>query len=152
MAKRTVKKRSKAQQKKAEEAKGIMERLTGKCELLKKHKLAAVEYEKKRKEENNKVAALSKEICELVEIADLQPPFNLRSGGKITIREDLSVKKEDEDALMHWLEANDEGDIIKQTVNAQTLKSLCKKREKENKPHPDGVTVTSYFVAQYKKK
>lgn len=54
---------------------------------------------------------------------------------------DKYPRVKDQDALIAWLHSIDRGDMIKPTVNAQTLRSLVIERDRENQDLPDCLEV-----------
>lgn len=75
-------------------------------------------------------------------------PYNVKGLGRITLQSDLRVQVKDQPGLFGWLKRNKLGDLIKETVNASTLKASLKKRIIDGKPLPDGVEVTPLTRAQ----
>lgn len=59
--------------------------------------------------------------------------------GRVTLTSDLRARiaAADRERAYAWLEENGYGDLIKETVNAGTLKSFCKRRIKDGKELPD---------------
>lgn len=100
---------------------------------------------------SKEVDQLSKQLVELTDLAELEPPFRVTGMGTISIRTDYSVKQIDKDALKQSLEALGHGELITITVNAQTLGSLIRELAEMNKQFPDGIEVTSYQKAVYTK-
>lgn len=52
--------------------------------------------------------------------------------GRVHLEDDISIKVEDQEALADWLTNNGLEDLIKETVNAQTLAASMRARMKEN--------------------
>ena len=57
--------------------------------------------------------------------------------GKVNLMDDIQVAVTDKEGLKTWLTANDCEDIITETVNAQTLAALLRRRIKDNKSLPN---------------
>lgn len=104
------------------------------------------EQQKLRRAELEKISG---RLVELVQMSDLQPPFNTEGGGRISIRHDLSVKQEDTDKLWHSLTALGLEALIKPQVNSNSLRSLVKERMEKHEPLPDGIIVTPYAKAVF---
>lgn len=68
--------------------------------------------------------------------------FTLASGARISLRTDMyaSVVKAKEPELFAWLRSNQLADMIRETVNPQTLRAFCRERAEEGTPLPPGVT------------
>lgn len=154
MAKTKVKakKKTKAKAKKDSEQMPVMDEIAELSEAYKVAHITAKEHEEKRKEFNKEKDGISIKICKLAERADLVAPFNLASGGKIFINDKISAKQVDKQALYNWLEANGHGDLVTVTVDTGSLKTFIKVLMKANKKTPDGVEVTSYQQASFRKK
>ncbi len=58
-------------------------------------------------------------------------------------RTDNYPRVKDQEGLFRWLNEIDRGDMVKPTVNSQSLRSLMIERLKENQPMPDCVEVFS---------
>lgn len=56
--------------------------------------------------------------------------------GRVNLRDDVSVKVQDKEALFQWLKDNDAEDMIVEQVNAQTLAAFVRKRLEEAKSLP----------------
>lgn len=52
--------------------------------------------------------------------------------GRVHLEDDISIKVEDKEGLAIWLANNGLEDLIKETVNAQTLAASMRQRMKEN--------------------
>jgi len=70
------------------------------------------------------------------------PSVTLAGIGRVNLQNDVSVKVDDPDGLRKWLTANDFEDMIKPTVNNQTLAAFVRERIKEVKDLPESITVT----------
>jgi hypothetical protein len=77
--------------------------------------------------------------------------FRIEGIGLVFRVESSSPKVEDEDKMKAWLVGNGRADIIKQTVNFMSLKSLCNELADAFKPYPDGVKITTSTVARIRK-
>jgi|SRR5579864_784839 len=75
--------------------------------------------------------------------------FTHASGASVYLRTDVYAhyRKEDEEAFFEWLRENGHGGLIRETVNAQTLKAWAKDRVHEGEPIPPQVTVSPLTVA-----
>lgn len=71
--------------------------------------------------------------------------------GRLGLTDDLRVKVIDQTALFAWLEENDLGDMISETVNASTLKASLRKRLKKGEEVPDMVELTPFTRANLTK-
>lgn len=116
---------------------------------------AAATLRKRQAEDEAKIAsleceALSRQICELTELAGLKPPYRV-DGGRVSIVRDMGVEVFDKEAFMHDLANLGKEDLITEQVHYQTLKSFIKERQKENKRYPAGVSVTPFNKAQFTK-
>lgn len=56
--------------------------------------------------------------------------------GRVNVQDDVNVKVSDAEQLTGWLTENDLEDMIKTTVNAQTLAAFVRRRMKEGKELP----------------
>lgn len=52
--------------------------------------------------------------------------------GRVHLEDDITIKVEDKEAMAKWLTENNLEDLIKETVNAQTLAASMRARMKEN--------------------
>ena len=77
--------------------------------------------------------------------------INITDVGRITLRSDIyvSVPAVDREVAYDWLRGTGHGGIIKETVNANTLRSTVKEmlRKGEALPDPTVLKVTPYDVA-----
>ena len=62
------------------------------------------------------------------------------------------VKEGEQEALFRWLQEEGRGDMIKPTVNAQSLRSLVIERSKDNLPLPDCLDVHQISRVQTRSK
>jgi len=71
--------------------------------------------------------------------------FTLPSGGRISLRTDFyaGIDKAREEEAFGWLRENGLGEIIRLTVNAQTLKAVLRERLEQGQEPPD--MVKTYF-------
>jgi len=71
------------------------------------------------------------------------------SGAKVHLRLEVyaHVRKEAEEEFFTWLKENGHGGLIRETVNAQTLKAWAKDRVRDGDPLPPQVTVSPMTVA-----
>lgn len=79
--------------------------------------------------------------------------MNITGLGRLGLTEDLYMKTGDRDALTYWLHENGLQDIITETVNSSTLKSVIKSRIKAGKeiPPPVCVEITPFTRASVTK-
>jgi len=75
--------------------------------------------------------------------------FTHESGAKIHLRVEVYAycKAENQAAMHEWLRENGYGDLIKETVHAQTLKAFAKECLTDGAPLPPQLTVTPETVA-----
>lgn len=75
--------------------------------------------------------------------------FTHSSGAKVHLRVEVwaNIRKEVAEETYAWLKDNGHGDIIKETVNAQTLRAFAKERIEDGEPLPPGITTTMETVA-----
>lgn len=71
--------------------------------------------------------------------------------GRLALTDDLRIKVMDQAALFEWLEENDLGDMISETVNSSTLKASLRKRMKDAKELPESVELTPFTRANLTK-
>lgn len=131
---------------------GIVPLLTEKAEEMEEVKAQVDDLEEQLKKKKEKYRHLAEhEVPELMEKAgivsnDGKGTFSLRSGARIHLKMDLhvGVRKEDKPGLFTWLRKAGLMDVIKEDVNAQTLKALCKERIEDGCDLPP--MVTSHFA------
>jgi len=76
-------------------------------------------------------------VRDLRERTGEKPPFNIEGVGRVSISHRWSASMLDKDMGFKWLRANSLGDIIQETVNAQTLAATAKElSEKHNRDLP----------------
>ncbi len=75
--------------------------------------------------------------------------FTHSSGAKIHLRLEVYAhyRKENEVDVFDWLKENGHGGLIRETLNAQTLKKWVKDRVQDGEPLPPQITVTPMTVA-----
>lgn len=75
--------------------------------------------------------------------------FTHASGAKVHLRLEVYAhyRKENEAEFFEWLRTNGHSGIIRETVNAQTLKAWAKDRVADGEPLPAQLTVTPMTVA-----
>jgi hypothetical protein len=129
-------------------------------ELAKRYAEMTVDIRKAEEalaEAKGKQAQVERELIELVELADLVPPFNIENLGSVTLVRDISVTTDDKDLLLHSLVNLGKEDLISQQVNMQTLKSFIKERLSiTNKQGgcrllPRGINITPLVKARFTK-
>lgn len=152
-------KRRKATPKKVAEAQPAPEREPGQetvadeieriCGEFAELTLEVRQIEEQQKERNKRLAKMSGRLVELLEMSNLKPPFYPTSGGRISIKNDLSVKQEDKDLLCHSLAELGMEDLIQPTIHTGSLKSAIKKRLEEHQPLPVGISIKPYSKAVF---
>lgn len=107
------------------------------------------------KEMQAQQALVEKQLVELAEMSDINPPFRLENLGTVTLVNDLSVTTENKELLLHSLASLGKEDLITQQVNMQTLKSFIKERlragVKGARQLPRGINITPYQQARFTK-
>lgn len=79
---------------------------------------------------------------QLVAIMDAEMMSRVTIAGTTFFRRtDTYPRVKDQDGLFQWLRDIDRSDMVKPTVNAQSLRSLMLERLKENQPLPDCIEV-----------
>ena len=75
--------------------------------------------------------------------------FTHQSGARVSLRHEVytGVAKDQHEAFHAWLRANGHGDLIKETVHAQTLKGWARERLEEGEPLPPMVAAHFETVA-----
>lgn len=63
--------------------------------------------------------------------------MNVKGYGRLGLTDDLRVKILNKEGVYTWLEENDMGDLITDTVNASTLKASLRKRLQKGEEVPD---------------
>ena len=66
--------------------------------------------------------------------------------GRLGLTDDLRVKMLDKEQVYEWLEENDMGDMITETVNASTLKASLRKRLQKGEEVPDNLFELTPFT------
>lgn len=69
--------------------------------------------------------------------------------GRMGLSSDMytSIRADDREVAYQWLRDHGHGDIIKETVNAGTLKSFCKEMVKNGEEIPECISATPYTRA-----
>jgi hypothetical protein len=80
--------------------------------------------------------------------------MSMQSGSKIYLKSDAYVncRAEDKPALLRWLRSHKLKDMIRQDVNAQTLKAFCKEQFEDDEPLPPMITMHFVTNAQLRRK
>lgn len=127
-------------------------------DLAKKYaemEIAIRKAEEVLKEMVTQQAGVERQLVELAELADVNPPFRLENLGTVSIVNDMSVTTENKELLLHSLAALGKDELITQQVNMQTLKSFIKERlragGKGARQLPRGINITPYQQARFTK-
>lgn len=79
-------------------------------------------------------------VRDLKERTGEKPPFNIEGVGRVSISHRWSASMLDKDMGFKWLRSNGLGDIIQETVNAQTLAATAKElSETKNRDLPSEI-------------
>lgn len=75
-------------------------------------------------------------------VKDNKGSFTTATGARIHLRTGVfaNCKAAARESFHQWLRDNNMGDLIRESVHAQTLKSFAKERLESGEPLPDGVT------------
>ncbi len=88
---------------------------------------------------SKKVEEMMPKLVAEFETAKMQS-INLNGIGTFYMDAQTFPKVEDNDTLIAWMKKNKLADLVKTTVNYQTLRGLCNERRHGNLPMPEGVT------------
>lgn len=71
--------------------------------------------------------------------------FKIKGIGRVNLTSDMRVSMKDKEAGYAWLEENDHGDLITETVNASTLKALLSRMIRDGQEVPEEIFKISPF-------
>lgn len=71
--------------------------------------------------------------------------FKIKGVGRVNLTSDMRVSMKDKEAGYAWLEENDHGDLVTETVNASTLKALLSRMIRDGKEVPEDIFKISPF-------
>lgn len=92
-------------------------------------------------------------LPEAMERDDLEEGFKVAGVGRVNLQADVyaSVPAADFENFVMWLDENDMGDMVKQTINASTLKAWARAQLREGTELPEEIKVTPYSYAKITK-
>jgi hypothetical protein len=117
--------------------------LTRLTEFAKKLRAINAKFDKLEADEkklNEDADALNDEFVEYMELNGLQK-FTVKGVGTCYIAGDIYPQVKDVEKMHAWLKDNGFGDMIKPTVNHNTLKAFCKEQLEAKNKVPAGVKV-----------
>jgi len=79
--------------------------------------------------------------------------LDVKGVGKVSLQDDLraSLNKEREDGAFQWLDDTGHGDLIKQTVNANSLKALLRQMLRDGEEIPEEYfKITPFTMAKFR--
>jgi hypothetical protein len=99
--------------------------------------------EETRKRLTEKIKRLSEYTIPMRFEADKQKTVTLTDVGRVTVNYRVSASLTDKEAGFKWLRKAKQGDLIQETVNAQTLGAFCNEQFiQANKEPPDCIKVS----------
>ena len=101
------------------------------------------EREKVLTETNKAIMAIQPKLVECMENDGLQS-FNVPELGTFYLKDNMNVKQVDKIALYADIKKRKLGSLIKESINANSLKKLIKDMLKENKPLLKGVELSTF--------
>jgi len=141
-----------------DQAKGLMDVVSGNPVALKNaYRKARAEREKLEEQEsklNARIAALEELLAENAKATERDTPYCFDDGARIEVSDQLSVKCADNDAVLAWIKKNGLERLL--TVNPARLASMTKDAVENGTEVPEGVAISSYqqvkFVGPRKQK
>lgn len=115
-----------------------------KCRKMAELKQKKKDLDAESKEVGNEITSLTIELHEAYEKLEKAGPVAFKDlGKKLVFKEAIraSVRKEENDDFLEWLDAEGLGDLAKRAVDWRNLAKLCEEREENGDEMPVGVDI-----------